>query len=481
MFTPTPVVNNADCHHKSHLACIVVALISVDIMLVVARKYPTNTLGRHVLSSTGFWSQRLSATTTCRMQQTQAQRLFSSRNDSSTGGDDSNQEGPFTKVLSTVRHFNNGLSRLKSDFLISLHIRDADESRIHLNRKLDKLRRTQNVKDEDTCLQLVERRQKLISKHLPRLTTRRSARHVVQIRKDLQTTLPTVLGFLIPVAGYAFLILGVMFPKVLLSRQFHTKEQRREFAMDEFGFRQSWFGDVSRNFWGSFMTTQPKVDKVGVDSAKMDAAGPVLNETYMLHLYELCHKAIPSVSQTSNAFSGLPIAQLHSLALACNLPSILPFPAAFSSELLRFCFPRKFLETRLTAMAEDIIVDDATLIEEGNVANECSNLTDDEVMSACLARGLPVGRFTRDAVLKEQEADCMKRLLTNHLKMIQYVMMVRETMSIDGHNLMTGGVGIGSKRSLVRDHALQLLVLHLAAIRCEMKPQTERTVAKIHL
>ena len=435
-------------------------------MLAKKRIYNTNTLARHLFSRVS-WIQRPQLITNCYMRQSPARRLFSSRNDSFPT--DPKEEGPFTAILSTVRHFNNGLSRLKSDFLMSLHIRDADESRIHLNRKLDK---TQNVESEEKNLKLVERRHRLLSKHLPPLTTRRSVRHVVQIRKDLQTTLPTVLGFLIPVAGYAFLILGLMFPKVLLSRQFHTKEQRREFAMEEFGFRRSWFGDVSRDFWGSFMKIQPKVDQAGSNARKMDTAGPILNEAYMIYLYELCQKTTPGDSQASNAFHDLPISQIHSLALACNLPSILPLPAPVSSELLRFCFPRRSLETRLTAMAEDIIIDDATLIQEGFFANECSNLSEDELTSACLARGLPVGRFARDGSSNEEEADSMRRLLTNHLKMIQYAMMVRETLSVHGHKLLTGGVGIGSKRDLVRDHALHLLVLHLAAIRSEMKLQS---------
>lgn len=123
---------------------------------------------------------------------------------SPTAANDSKDEGVFTALLSTIRHFNAGLSRLKSDFLISLHIRAANETRLHLDRKIRKdreLREQSDVEKKDECPQMTNRRERWLNKHLNRNTNRRSARHVVQTGKDLQTTLPTVLGFLIPVAG----------------------------------------------------------------------------------------------------------------------------------------------------------------------------------------------------------------------------------------------------------------------------------------
>lgn len=262
-----------------------------------------------------------------------------------------------------------------------------------------------------------------------------------------------------------------MFPKALLSRQFHTKDQRREFAMEGYGFRRDYFGGLAESFWGSFMTNpmftssmkqKPDVSADILTFDNMDVAGPVLNESSMLHLYDLCHKLSTDPSQ--NAFSKIPISHLQSMSLAWNLNSMLPLPAAISSELM-FCFPRSILEARLANIAEDTIIDDVTLIQEGYLKDGGASLTGDEVMTACSARGLPVGRFAREVSSGENEEANMRTLLTNHLKMMQAVMMVRETVSVDGKRLLTGGVGISSMRTLVRDHALQFLVLHLPAIR----------------
>jgi hypothetical protein len=390
---------------------------------------------------------------------------------------------PFTKLLSTVRHFNNGLSRLKSDFLISLYIRDANETRLHLDRKIRKeseaRRHKFKKKSVEICPDLLVRRHRWLAKHQPQTTTRRFERHIVQTSKDLQTTLPTVLGFLIPVAGYSFLVLGVMFPRVLLSRQFHTEEQRREFSMDEYKVRRVCFEELSDMFWGTFMIKPPRLIRDSgrrLDSSDncltikdVDAAGPVLDEYSMLRLYDLCHQLLPSGSSRT-AFSNLPMSHLHSLSLACNLPSILPLPRSVSTTILQFIFPRSFLESRLTAIAEDIILDDAMLIEEGHLDDGCTNLTNDEVLHACLVRGLPVGRFAHAVSFETEDVfNTMRTLLTRHLNMMREVMTVRESFSFEGQKYLTGGVGILFRGKLVRDHALQLLVLHLPALRNGMK------------
>jgi hypothetical protein len=426
----------------------------------------------HVLEQ--HWNHKLPASLS---------RQLSSK--TSPAKNDSQNEGVFTGLLSTVRHFNNGISRLKSDLFISMYIRDAEETRLHLDRKIRQERevREQNTfVDKEECPKMMNRREQWLSKHLNPATTRKSARHLVQTSKDLRTTMPTVLGFLlIPVFGYAFLALGVLFPKVLLSRQFHTVEQKKDFAMDDYAFRRGWFGSLADNFWGSFMRI-PKFVSAGEKSLgasndddlifeDVDASGPVLNDASTMQLYNLCHKLLfLDTTQSSNAFSNIPISHLHSPSLAYNVNSILPLPAALSSGVLQTCFPRKLLESKLRTVAEDTIVDDATLIEEGHLEHGCTNLTGEEIMAACLARGLPVGRFAREASIGvEDQISSMRKLLTNHLKIMYAAMMIRETMSVDGHQLMTGGVGLGSKRDLVRDHALQLLVLHLPAIRYKGK------------
>ncbi|KAL7483180.1 hypothetical protein ACHAW6_008842 [Cyclotella cf. meneghiniana] len=396
------------------------------------------------------------------------------------------EAGVLSQLLSTIQHFNDGISRLKSDCLISLRIREAEATRIHLDRKIRRERERREGRNADDnndgeCTSFSERRKKWLAKHLPRRTTRRSNRHLHQTQRDLRTTLPTVLGFaLLPGVGYAFLFMGIMFPRFLLSRQFHTKDQRREFGMEEYRDRRRWFQKLASDFWGSFMIECPrlvfcepeKTSNEVLSFMEMDAAGPVLDEPSMIHIYDLCYKLIfhDGASNHSyvniSAFSNLPISHLHSISLACNLSSIFPLPAVASSALLQFCVPRAFLESILTHLAEDIIADDATLLEEGHLEAGCVDMTEEEVLDACLTRGLPVGRFARNLSGEAiREIQCMRTLLTNHLNMMRGVMMYRDKCSMEEQQLLSGRDGLRSKNSLVRDVAIHLLVLQLPAIR----------------
>ena len=395
------------------------------------------------------------------------------------------EQGIISKVVSTIKHFNGGISRLKNDFLTSLHIREAEATRIHLARKIQnergsRLKRGVSV-DSGEYTSFDERREKWLAKHIPTasLRNRRSKLHLTQLTKDLQTTLPTVLGFLVlPGVGYAFLFLGVMFPRFLLSRQFHTEAQRREWGMEEYRIRREWYGRLNGDFWGSFLRRAPQLipshyeaeNTTSSDQSKssdtlshasMDAAGPVFDEQSMLRLYDLCDKLGSSKTThlpTATALSNLPVSHLHSISLACNLSSVIPLPSPFAAAFLQYCVPRTFLETKLITVAEEIIIDDLALVEEGQIEACCSDLSNDEVLDACSIRGLPVGRFVRDVTGSESsEIQFMRASLTNHLRMVR-VMMHREKSSHAEKRLR-------DERSLVRDDALKLLVLHLPSLR----------------
>src|SRR5210317_1453359 len=192
------------------------------------------------------------------------------------------------RLISKVNFFNDGVKQLKSDFFNSLHIQEAELSRLFLQRKIR--------------LQYEQHRRKLRS-HYPHgihvviqeggggaskevafipsnvysqhhaaaasannnnnkknyLSTRRPQEHIRQISRDLQVTLPTVAAFvLVPMVGSAFMFLGLMFPRLLLSRQFHTKQQRWHFATKEFGERRGYFERLSDDFWGSCMRVMPR-------------------------------------------------------------------------------------------------------------------------------------------------------------------------------------------------------------------------------
>ena len=417
------------------------------------------------------------------------------------------------KLLSTVQLFNNGISRLKVDFLNSLHIQEAELTRQHMLRKKrrDYEQRRQRLRmHERHGIHIVDElgkeltfipsnqftyprnqqtynnnsqshyhHQKQLSSTTGNyLSTRRPQEHLRQISRDLQTTLPTVAAFLlIPFVGYTFLLLGMMFPRLLLSRQFHTREQRWDFATMEYSERRQWFEKLSIDFWGSCMIRRmplllvhdSRVDdgeeavnepEPYLDSLQMDAGGPVFNKQSMLTLYNLFqHNKSQGGRDASKILSinNLQSTHLHSLALSNNLAAPILLPFNLAPLFLQTCLPSLYLQQKLTTLAEDIIMDDSALIEEGQLESKCIGMTEEEILDACWLRGLPVGRFVTmnnnvqcSTHGREGEVEMMRTALTHHLQMIE---------DITKHSPL---------REIVRDSTLHLLVLHLPAIRYSM-------------
>lgn len=395
---------------------------------------------------------------------------------------------PIKYALNTVQRFKIGLSSLKVDFLTSLHIQQAEITRQHLLRRSRRdyeLHRKKLRSHERHGIHIVDcqsgkevaffpstqftypsqQQQQQQQRHVNHqtggnyLSTRRPQEHLRQISRDLQTTLPTVMAFLVlPGVGYAFLLLGMLFPRVLLSRQFHTRKQRWDFATIEYSDRIRWFDKLSGDFWGSCMICMPSLSYL-----QMDAAGPVFNGQSMQTIYDLVENNFMNHQQKnsirSSSIDHLQSTHLHNLALSNNLAASILLPFHLGSTLLQFCLPSIYLRQKLQTLAEDIIMDDAALIEEGQLDSQCGNMTEEEVLDACWLRGLPIGRFATmhsgaDAsvhIRETTEIEEMRKTLSNQLQMMNAVMRRRE------------------KGELVRDTTLQLLVLHLPAIRRSMK------------
>lgn len=470
---------------------------------------------------------------------------------------------PLHSLLHKIQQFQNGLSRLKFDYLRSIYIQDAELTRQHLQRKIRSnyeqyrqriLHSTRHggivgrhvvhlpgkqtsISSNSSSLKIIaypeqekknqvspiisnnsnfgnnslilhhhqndhHNKQLPLSKQYSSLD-RRSQEHLRALTRDLQTTLPTVAAFLfIPFFGYAFLILGMMFPRVLLSRQFHTTEQRWEFAMVEYSQRQTWFDRLNTDFWGGCMRQMPKLRLVSCHSkekkekdhmknmdtedvecieravvgkhdesillpflepltyVEMDAAGPVFDKQSMRRLYNLCRHNFSSGGGGKERYSILDHLQsthLHSISLANNLATTVALPPTLAHMVLQTCVPSIYLKRRLIALAQDIILDDIALIQEGTISSECMGLTDEEVLEACWIRGLPMG--------KEGEVHMLRRLLKHHLQMMESIM----ACSIGGSARGGTSPTLCSKGELARDRILILLVLHLASIRYSMR------------
>ena len=452
-------------------------------------------------------AQRLSrpSTHSMRLLQEQTGPIFQlySRGLTTSGSTDKDSSDPFNRLLSIVKTFNIGLQKLKSDFFTSLYIREAEETRSFLQRRIrlhyEQRRKKMRLHEKHGIRVVVqegtEQREiafvpsivhslaagndKIIHQTLyPEqkfyassnyLSSRRPQEQLRQISRDLQVTLPTVAAFVfIPFVGYSFLLLGMMFPRLLLSRQFHTKKQRWQFATKEFGDRRGYFDRLNTDFWGYCMRSMPGLVLIEDGNTKkniirldpiprfletltyyaMDTGGPILTESSIHLLYQLLVEGRHTAASVSN----LQNTHIHSLALVNNLAAPLLLPSSLSPLLLQTFVPSKYLQSKLTTLAEDIIMDDAALIEEGEIGIKCSGLTEEEILDACWMRGLPLGRFTNSSGSKlldsarEEEVQMMRIILTNHLQMMQYA-----------HRAVGNDAVMNSRSELVRDKALQLL------------------------
>lgn len=417
---------------------------------------------------------------------------------------------PYRQVTKLISRFTVGLRRLMGDVMNYRYIQEATLTRATLDRKIQRdtqMRRHRLRLNERHGIRVVGARDGRELMFLPsdnylyprrrkggRSRTRDTSRdwtskrrpqeHLRQLARDLNVTAPTVFVSMAPFVGYAFMVMGMLFPRLLLSRQFHTKEQRDEFAMEEYGQRVRYYGRLSGAFWGSCMRSMPRLRETGSQVAEVenkqwpdaclpsylepfrytsrDAAGPVFDRCTMQILYKLM-MAINSDGRQSAAIRRLSSGHLESLALANNLLSALPFSLV----------PTVYVRSKLGTLAEDILMDDAALIEEMGGDALCGGMTDDEVLDACWLRGLPVGRFVnvggsvRSGIhRREEEMQEMRIALSNHLGMMKVLMPECRPLPADG---IQSSPENRYRGALVRDDALKLLVLHLPAVRFCMK------------
>ena len=477
-------------------------------------------------------------------------------------------------ILSAISLFRDGLSRLVDDCRLSLRVREAELTSQFLRRRVrrehdDRVRRgrggarrtvilrhvdregggTTTTTDRPPLLYLPSpargsdgssspratmtttrddddrasdrRRRRRNPPHLvglPYCARRRCREHLRRTSRDLSVALPTAAAFvLVPFAGYAFVFLGMAFPRLLLSRQFHTRGQRRDFGQGEYARRRGWYEALSNgDFWGCCMRNVPDMvilrrgEEEGIGEGggdcdtrpvfsgslsylEMDAAGPVLSERSMLALYDLTLRwnvgrrdgssDSASGDGESPAIGNLHPSHLHHLALSSNLASSLLLPPTLAPAFLQICLPLSYLRRRLTVLAEDVIMDDAALIEEGHLPPRGGDglvvgMTDEEVFDACWLRGLPLGRFAASGDGGDGgggrdggEAFAARRVLANHLRMVEAVMSARRcgpsrgTVSKDDEDYVISECSLRPRGELVRDNTLHLLILHLPAIR----------------
>jgi len=321
-------------------------------------------------------------------------RFFSS-NANGDGDDDEDRllRQPFPSHLDQIKMFPVGVKRLFSDIQTYFHIQDAASTATNCWK--DRPGNNYNKHHHG-----VPRRQQAFQRKLI---------------KELQSVAVPVVGYVaIPVVGNAFVLLAIAFPKVFLSWHFLTPSQVRSFASDEHWFRIRYHHELADCIWSTISACAGRGHSFGgsiVDAKTMrtqleiieeDAVGPVIKDiTPLWNLF--------GPGSGLDDVQALP--QQHILALARSSDLLRP-PFDLSSFLLNF-IPKSWTARQVDRIANAIAKDDRLLMLEGHHANGCESLTAEEVIDACLLRGLP-SKMT----LSMQD---MRRCLTNHLAMTSQI------------------------------------------------------------
>jgi len=268
-----------------------------------------------------------------------------------------------------------------------------------------------------------------------------------RLKDDLRKVLPIVALWAVPFIGTALVFFPVLIPRQTLSRQFLSTYQKELYASIEYRQCQSHFYTLGEYVFTSAMISAKRLN---LSKVKEDAAGPVLD---LMPFYAMFTDTLPE-KEAKNFL--LPVGKLAhlekyprehliSLALANGLYQHLP--GSLSTLAARMC---PWLRQEIHRIGTNIAIDDKLLLEEAYDLYGCESLTDQEVMDACLMRGLPV----------TVSYDEMRVCLTNHLGMIR--------------TLKERVLSEESKPS----EAMKLLTMHLSSVRYYLQKESDSVVKK---
>uniref|UniRef100_A0A7R9W8U5 Letm1 RBD domain-containing protein n=1 Tax=Pseudictyota dubia TaxID=2749911 RepID=A0A7R9W8U5_9STRA len=285
-------------------------------------------------------------------------------------------------------------------------------------------------------------------------TPRRQRAFQRWMRKEIAKVAIPVVGYVaVPILGNIFILLAVSFPRVMLSQHFLSERQIRTFAADEYAYETKYnrlLGEYLHSTLSAYKMNMADIArKAGVIEVD-DPGGPTFADAQSFYLSVFgdsraaveygVHSRKPALSD----FALLP--RPHLLALA-HATGAVPPPHLLTTPLFDI-LPKAFIARRVNAVAADLVRDDFMLIEEGHHRNGCSNLTDFEVLDACLARCLPT-------LLTSTKED-MRQSLTGHLEIVAMIEEVAKSERMDHENIEGR-------------HSLKSFIMHLPSIRLWVK------------
>jgi len=337
----------------------------------------------------------------------------------------------FSKSWEMFRSFPDGAKQLYYDCLTYQYINDASKN------KHSSWQNIKTIQDKDKATKRWTKLPHLhVNDHSIGYIPRRQKEQQRRLIKDLLSCAPVVtLWGIIPVFGNAFVVLGIIFPRLLLSRHFYNEEKMLLFLELEYIQKLVHYEKLasiiftSNNF--DLKSHAKSINSMG------DAAGLLLTEGDDLF-------KIIDYKQGDNSISLNTLSREHllQLSLATGIFKFTNHLNAFMVKILPLQLVKYFLKKN----AKEIINDDAHLIREQLGMFACHMLTDEEVLVACAMRGLPT---TRNISIQQ-----MRECLSNYLKLMEDL----DTASKSG-----------DVEDSISMEALELFVLHMQPIRYALR------------
>jgi len=238
-----------------------------------------------------------------------------------------------------------------------------------------------------------------------------------QLKHDLSIVIPVAVGYVVvPVLGNIFVVLAFLSPRASLSRQFLTWEQIRQFAALDDSYRQRYYyRDIFKIFERKKGDNEHNCDLEEFCKQKLQDSG---STSSILKLDELPRENLITLALSQ----GTPFTNLH--------PSVaIPF--------YTYCIPTLYIRSKIQSIRDDIFVDDILLIRDKESDKlALSQLTDEDVLEACVLRGLPCSRrtsITEMRIALRYHLNLVSRLLSfnnEHLKIGHYASVLEGSNSV---------------------------------------------------
>jgi LETM1-like protein len=207
--------------------------------------------------------------------------------------------------------------------------------------------------------------------------------------QDARDIMPLFLLWIPPIIGYLPMILAVVAPRQVLTPQFTNEYERYLYAAWQANERRLHYPVVGK------MLSQRLSN---IQTSGHDVAGPIIKADCLFDEW---------VQTDLSEIDRLPRRALQAMSGSLGLYHTLPIKV---SKALLQVTPRQVLTSHLKYRARLVGTDDKLLLQNC-VDDNIANMTNDEVIEACQARGLPV-----HVPLAEQREALKKHLLTiSHL------------------------------------------------------------------